>query len=106
MEGKQMKAREILEILDDMAGIEIYAGITSPGPARDKWTERLREAVYNDVSEVLKFSTGADRRPKSLAEYVMRCYSVEAVELVLKLVNTGYEHLIMESIERFISEEI
>lgn len=98
-----MKAREILEILDDMAGIEIHAGITSP--ARDKWTERLREAVYNDVSEVLKFSTGADRRPKSLAEYVMRCYSVEAVELVLKLVTAGYEHLIMESIERFISEE-
>ena len=97
-----MKASEILEILGDMAGMEILSGSTSP--SHDKWEKRLSEAVYSEMSSCLKYM-GDTGRLDSLSSFVIACYDNELIELVLKLVNTPYEHLILDSIERFKKEE-
>ena len=90
-----MKATEIIEVLKDF-------GADSDG----KWVKRLKEAVNIEIASSLRFSTAKDVEEfrKSITSYVMRCYDPSAVELVLKLVNTSYEGMILEAIERF-SEE-
>lgn len=87
-----MKAEEIIEVLKDF-------GADSEG----KWVKRLKEAVYCEISDSLRFSTAKDVEEfrKSITSYVMRCYDPSAVSLVLKLVNTSYEGMILEAIERF-----
>jgi hypothetical protein len=94
-----MKAEEIIEVLKDFGA--------SSGEAYNKWLKRLEEAVYLEMSEALKFlrDDEVEAYSTSLAAFVMRCYSVEVVELVLKLANTDYEHMIPESIERFRKEK-
>ena len=93
-----MKASEILEVLDDMAGTELVSGFTCL--TRDKWEKRLGEAVYSEMSSCLKYM-GNIGRLGSLSSFVVACYDKELIELVLKLVNTPYEHLILDSIERY-----
>lgn len=90
-----MKAEEIIEVLKDF-------GADSDG----KWVKRLKEAVNIEIASSLRFSTAKDVEEfrKSITSYVMRCYDPSAVSLVLKLVNTSYEGMILEAIERF-SEE-
>ena len=91
-----MKAEEIIEVLNDVgAGSDSY----------DKWLKRLTEAVYLEISDSLRFSTKENLEEyKSITSYVMRCYDTRAVSLVLKLVNTDYEYLILEAIERYYEE--
>src|SRR5574344_1665452 len=90
-----MKAEEIIEVLNDFGA--------SSGEAYNKWLKRLEEAVYLEMSDSLRFSTkeNLEESRKSITSYVMRCYDTRAVSLVLKLVNTDYEYLILEAIERF-----
>ena len=89
-----MKAEEIIEVLKDVGA--------SSGEAYDKWLKRLEEAVYLEISASLRFSTKENLEEyKSITSYVMRCYDQNVVSLVLKLVNTDYEHLVLEAIERF-----
>ena len=38
-------------------------------------------------------------RLDSLSSFVIACYDKELIELVLKLVNTRYEHLIMDAVK-------
>ena len=97
-----MKAKEILEVLSDMASVEIVAGF--PNPSHDKWEKRLDEAVYSEVSSCLKYM-GDIGRLDSLSSFVIACYDKELIELVLKLVNTRYEHLIMDAVKGFAREE-
>ena len=87
-----MKAEEIIEVINDFG----------PG-SDDKWLKKLKEAVYLEISDSLRYSTkeNIEGFRKSIASYVMGCYDLRAVSLVLKLVNTGYEYLILEAIERF-----
>ena len=68
-----------------------------------KWVKRLKEAVNIEIASSLRFSTAKDVEEfrKSITSYVMRCYDPSAVSLVLKLVNTSYEGMILEAIERF-----
>jgi hypothetical protein len=91
-----MKAEEIIEVLNDF-------GAGSEG----KWVKRLTEAVYIEIASSLQYSTAEDVEEfrKSITSYVMRCYDQSAVSLVLKLVNTEYEHLVLEAIERFREEK-
>jgi hypothetical protein len=91
-----MKAEEIVGVLKDFGA-----------DADGKWVKKLEEAVYIEMSEALKFlrDDEVEAYSTSLAAFVMRCYSVEVVELVLKLANTDYEHMIPESIERFRKEK-
>ena len=90
-----MKAEEIIEVLKDFGA--------SSGEAYGKWVKRLKEAVNIEIASSLRFSTAKDVEEfrKSITSYVMRCYDPSAVSLVLKLVNTDYEHLVLEAIERF-----
>lgn len=93
-----MKAEEIIEVLKDFGA--------SSGEAYDKWLKRLEEAVYLEISASLRFSTKENLETyKSITSYVMRCYDENVVSLVLKLVNTDYEHLVLEAIERFVEEK-
>ena len=93
-----MKAEEIIEVLKDFGA--------SSGEAYDKWLKRLEEAVYLEISASLRFSTKENLEEyKSITSYVMRCYDQNVVSLVLKLVNTDYEHLVLEAIERFKEEK-
>lgn len=87
-----MKAEEIIEVLNDF-------GAGSEG----KWVKRLTEAVYCEISSSLRYATkeNIEGFRKSITSYVMGCYDICAVSLVLKLVNTDYEHLVLEAIERF-----
>ena len=91
-----MKAEEIIEVLKDF-------GADSEG----KWVKRLTEAVYCEIASSLRFSTAKDVEEfrKSITSYVMRCYDPSAVSLVLKLVNTSYEGMILEAIERFVEDK-
>lgn len=91
-----MKAEEIVEVLKDF-------GADSDG----KWVKRLKEAVNIEIASSLRFSTAKDVEEfcKSITSYVMRCYDPSAVSLVLKLVNTSYEGMILEAIERFVEEK-
>lgn len=88
-----MKAEEIIEVLEDFGA----------GSGYDKWLKRLEEAVYLEISSSLRFFTkeNIEESRKSITSYVMRCCDKRAVALVLKLVNTDYEYLVLESIERF-----
>lgn len=90
-----MKAEEIIEVINDF-------GV---GPD-EKWLKRLKEAVYLEISASLQYSTkeNVEKFRKSIASYVMSCYDQSAVSLVLKLVNTDYEYLILEAIERYAVE--
>jgi hypothetical protein len=94
-----MKAEEIIEVLEDFGA--------GSGEAYDKWLKRLKEAVYLEISEALKYSRDdeVETYSTSLAAFVMSCYRVNVVELVLKLVKLGRERMILESIERFIEEK-
>ncbi len=93
-----MKAEEIIEVLKDFGA--------SSGEAYDKWLKRLEEAVYLEISASLRFSTKENLEEyKSITSYVMRCYDQNVVSLVLKIVNTDYEHLVLEAIERFVEEK-
>ena len=93
-----MKAEEIIEVLKDFGA--------SSGEAYDKWLKRLEEAVYIEIASSLRFSTKENLEEyKSITSYVMRCYDQNVVSLVLKLVNTDYEHLVLEAIERFVEEK-
>ena len=91
-----MKAEEMIEVVKDFGA--------GSGEAYDKWLKRLTEAVYLEISDSLRFFTkeNLEESRKSLTSYVMRCYDTRAVSLVLKLVNTDYEYLILEAIERYI----
>lgn len=87
-----MKAEEIIEVINDF------------GEGSDeKWLKKLKEAVYLEISASLLYSTkeNVEEFRKSIASYVMRCYDPSAVSLVLKLVNTDYEYLILDAIERY-----
>ena len=93
-----MKAEEIIEVLKDFGA--------SSGEAYDKWLKRLEEAVYLEISASLRFSTKENLEEyKSITSYVMRCYDQNVVSLVIKLVNTDYEHLVLEAIERFVEDK-
>ena len=93
-----MKAEEIIEVLKDFGA--------SSGEAYDKWLKRLEEAVYLEISASLRFSTKENLEEyKSITSYVMRCYDQNVVSLVIKLVNTDYEHLVLEAIERYGEEK-
>lgn len=93
-----MKAEEIIEVLKDFGA--------SSGEAYDKWLKRLEEAVYCEISDSLRFSTKEKLEEyKSITSYVMRCYDQNVVSLVLKLVNTDYEHLVLDAIERYGEEK-
>ena len=94
-----MKAEEIIEVLKDFGA--------GSGETYDKWQKRLEEAVYLEMSASLRFSTkeNLEESRKSITSYVMRCFDTRAVSLVLKLVNTDYEYLILETIERFVEEK-
>ena len=91
-----MKAEEIIEVINDFGAVK-----------DDKWLKRLKEAVYLEISEALKYSRDdeVEAYSTSLASFVMSCYRVDVVELVLKLVKIGCERMILESIERFIEEK-
>jgi hypothetical protein len=91
-----MKTEEIIEVLEDF-------GAGSDSGSYNKWVKRLEEAVYLEMSASLRFFTkeNLEESRKSITSYVMRCYDTSAVSLVLKLVNTDYEYLILEAIERF-----
>ena len=91
-----MKAEEIIEVLKDF-------GAGSEG----KWVKRLTEAVYLEISDSLRYSTKENLEGfrKSITSYVMGCYDQNVVSLVLKLVNTDYEHLVLEAIERFVEDK-
>jgi hypothetical protein len=91
-----MKAEEIIEVLEDF-------GAGSDSGSYDKWLKKLKEAVYLEISDSLRYSTkeNIEGFRKSIASYVMGCYDPRAVSLVLKLVKTNYEYLILEAIERY-----
>ena len=90
-----MKTEEIIEVLEDF-------GAGSDSHTYNKWLKKLEEAVYLEISASLRFSTKENLEEyKSITSYVMRCYDTRAVSLVLKLVNTDYEYMILEAIERF-----
>lgn len=91
-----MKAEEIIEVLEDF-------GAGSDSEAYEKWWKRLKEAVYLEISSSLRFSSkeSIEGFRKSITSYVMGSYDTRAVSLVLKLVNTDYECLILEAIERY-----
>lgn len=89
-----MKAEEIIEVLNDF-------GAGSDSGSYDKWVKRLKEAVYLEISASLRYSKHVEEYRKSITSYVMGCFDTRAVSLVLKLVNTDYEYLILEAIERF-----
>ena len=95
-----MKAEEIIEVLEDF-------GAGSDSGSYDKWLKRLKEAVYLEISASLRYSTKekVEEFRKSITSYVIGCYDPSAVSLVLKLVNTEYEYLILEAIERYYEEE-
>jgi len=90
-----MKAEEIIEVINDFGE-----------DADGKWLKRLEEAVYCEISDSLRYSTeeSIEGVRKSITSYVMACYDQNVVSLVLKLVNTDYEHLVLEAIERYASE--
>jgi hypothetical protein len=94
-----MKAKEILEVIEDINSEQV--GVSHE--VWDKWEERLKEAVYSEIAICLSYSSKEDIEKfcKSIASFLLGCYSLDAVELVLKLVNTPYEHLILDSIERY-----
>lgn len=91
-----MKAEEIIEVIEDFG-----AG------SDEKWLKKLKEAVYLEISDSLRYSTkeNVEGFRKSITSYVMGCYDPSAVSLVLKLVNTEYECLILEAIERYYEED-
>ena len=93
-----MKAEEIIEVLKDFGA--------GSGETYDKWQKRLEEAVYCEISDSLRYSTeeSIEGVRKSITSYVMVCYDQNVVSMVLKLVNTDYEHLVLEAIERYASE--
>lgn len=95
-----MKAEEIIEVLEDF-------GAGSDSGSYDKWLKKLKEAVYLEISPVLKYSREdeIEAYSTSIAVFVMSCYRVDRVELVLKLVKIGLERMILESIERFREEK-
>jgi hypothetical protein len=95
-----MKAEEIIEVLEDF-------GAGSDSGSYDKWLKKLKEAVYLEISDSLRFSTkeNIEGFRKSIASYVMGCYDTHAVSLVLKLIKKDYEYLILEAIERYEEEK-
>lgn len=95
-----MKAEEIIEVIEDF-------GAGSDSGSYDKWLKKLKEAVYLEISDSLRYSTkeSIEGFRKSIASYVMGCYDTRAVSLVLKLIKKDYEYLILEAIERYEEEK-
>ena len=88
-----MKAEEIIEVLNDF-GARFRRQVAEKGWRR----------LYIEISSPVIFHRRKTEEYKSTS-YVMRCYDQNVVSLVLKLVNTDYEHLVLEAIERFVEEK-